>query len=387
MRSCLLPIETMNTEKLSPIGRNVDARDRTPAATAAFAEPIQLSFFEAVTPTTMNTPTIDDHAGTPAEQSPPAVPGCIDASVIAQVMVPPDASTSAEPALGERLRTTRETLGMSCEAAARKLKLPLKVLQALEADQYQRIGYSVYLRGYLTKYLELLDLPKVLADRVVSSVAEPPPLAMSGTVSRQRYMFQRYSGSALYLILTGVIIVPAVLLAMHAGLDQKVARIAPLDTPEVSLSVAAHDSDANASPTSGAGSASAPSAAVAPVATSDADESPLVASMAPFSAATQSVPNVPAVASEQHGLRLSLAAASWVEVIAADGRKLEYGLLPAGTVRNYSDDQPIEVRLGNAEGAIVQIDGKAQDVSAYRRANVVHFRLAAGELSAVHSGG
>ena len=377
----------MNTKKRSPIGRNVDARDRTPAATAAFAEDIQLSFFEAVTPTTMNTATIDDHAGTPVEQSPPAVPGCADASVIAQVTVVPDASTPAEPALGERLRTARETLGMSCEAAAHKLKLPLKVLQALEADQYQRIGYSVYLRGYLIKYLELLDLPKVLADRVASSVAEPPPLVMSGTVSRPHYLFQRYSGSALYLILTGVIIVPAVLLAMRVGLDQKVVRIAPLDTPEVSLPVAAHDSNANANPASAAGSVSATSDAVAPAAGSDTNESPLVASMAPFSAATQPAPSVAVVASEQHGLRLSLAAPSWVEVIAADGRKLEYGLLPAGTVRNYSDDQPLEVRLGNAEGATVQIDGKTQDVSAYRRANVVHFRLASGELSAVHSGG
>ena len=39
------------------------------------------------------------------------------------------------------------------------------------------------------------------------------------TISHSRYLFQRYSVSALYLILTGVIIVPAVLLAMRASFE------------------------------------------------------------------------------------------------------------------------------------------------------------------------
>jgi cytoskeleton protein RodZ len=99
--------------------------------------------------------------------------------------------------------------------------------------------------------------------------------------------------------------------------------------------------------------------------------------------ATEAVPaNVPG----RHSLRLRLAQASWVEIVASDGEKLDYGLLPAGTVRSYSSDKSIDVRLGNSEGATVEVDGKAQDLTQFRHANVAHFKLSDGEAAISHSG-
>src|SRR5581483_3675550 len=125
--------------------------------------------------------------------------------------------------LGQRLRAAREARGWRGEDVAQRLKLPLSTIQALEGDCYDRIGHGIYLRSYVTKYLRLLDLPQVLAERALGQEVELPPLVTSGTISRPRYLFQRYSVSALYLILTGVIIVPAVLLAMRAGFEPNLA--------------------------------------------------------------------------------------------------------------------------------------------------------------------
>ena len=290
--------------------------------------------------------------------------------------------------LGLRLRAAREAKGLTCEAAAQQLRLPASILQPLVAERFDRIGHAIYLRSYLTKYLQLLDLPLVLAERVVHEHAAPPPqLVTTGTVSRPRYLFERYSGSALYLILTGVIVVPAVLLAMRAGFDQNLVRVSPLDTTEIA-SPLPQAREENVPGTHTDASDAVAHATPAPASTS----APFIASMTPFPAATapESAASKSEVAANpgEHKLRLNLAEASWVEITANDGQKLEYGLLPAGSSRSYDAVKPLDVRIGNANGATLEVDGKARDIAPYRHSNVAHFKVADGETStAVHSGG
>jgi cytoskeleton protein RodZ len=300
----------------------------------------------------------------------------------------PTAATAdvAERSLGEHLQAARMAHGWSCEEAAHRLRFPASVIRALEAERYEQIGYGIYLRGYLIKYLQLLDLPLVLAERVLKNYAEPPPLLRRGSsVSRSRDLITRYSGSALYLVLTAVIVVPAVLLATHGGLESGASRITPLDTTEPSAAGVAGPPLATLSPTARADREPAPDASEASAPT----EQPLTASMTPFpptaptanpSAAT---PPPPA----EHQLSLRLSQPSWVEVVTADGAKLEFGLLPAGSVRSYPCTRTLEVRLGNVEGATVEIDGQRADLTPFRHANVAHFRLPAGSTTLTNSGG
>lgn len=300
----------------------------------------------------------------------------------------PAPTVAVDGSLGQRLRAAREARGMSCDAASRALRLPITVVKALEAEQFERIGHGVFLRGYLSKYLQLLDLPLVLADRVVQDHADLPPLTTNGTISHPRYLFERYSGSALYLILTGVIVVPAVLLALRAGFDQKLTRITPLDTspPAVTVSVADHAFGAPVA--DGQVSRPPPRSAAAP-APAKPDETPLVASMTPFpaAAADKKPAGVPAPVSKPgNRIHLSLTQASWVEIVDATGTKIEYGLLPAGSERDYASDQALDIRIGNAEGASLTIDGKALDLMAFRHANVAHLKVLDGAASTAHGG-
>jgi len=305
---------------------------------------------------------------------------------------PPQLPAQAQrESLGQRLRAAREVRGWSDADVASRLHLPIQIVQKLDADRFDAIGHRIYLRGYLTSYVRLLDLPTVLVDSVLQQhqqQLEPPPLTTSGTISHSRYLFQRYSVSALYLILTGVIIVPAVLLAMRAGLEPKITDLTTLDAQ--SAAATAESGKANsqqATPAAPADAAPETAAAAAVPTAAAASNSPLVASMAPFQAlahkdseAAQPPPQPTTSGSGAHTLRLSLKEASWVEVTAASGEKLEYGLLPAGTVRTISSDSVLDVRVGNSSGAEVSLDGQVQDLAPYRHSNVAHFKaFAAGQ--------
>src|SRR5688572_123590 len=80
----------------------------------------------------------------------------------AQGTSPPGPAAEA-PALartiGERLRAARERSGLSIAAAAEKLHLDPKVIEALEADRFAEVGASVYVRGHLRRYADFLGEP------------------------------------------------------------------------------------------------------------------------------------------------------------------------------------------------------------------------------------
>jgi cytoskeleton protein RodZ len=112
-------------------------------------------------------------------------------------------------------------------------------------------------------------------------------------------------------------------------------------------------------------------------------DQPLMASMAPFPSMDNgnvSAPKTePSAAMDtgtgSHSLGVTVDAASWVEVVGKDGKRLEYGLLPAGSSKTYHSDQPLDVRIGNSSGAQVSIDGQAVGLDDFRHANVAHFRV------------
>ena len=71
------------------------------------------------------------------------------------VQAPPPAPKS----IGERLRAGRERSGLSIAAAAEKLHLDAKVIEALEADRFAELGASVYVRGHLRRYGDFVGEP------------------------------------------------------------------------------------------------------------------------------------------------------------------------------------------------------------------------------------
>lgn len=282
----------------------------------------------------------------------------------------------APPSLGEQLRIGRGYLGMSVAEVSTRLKLSERIIRSLEADDFVALNDGVFLRGYVKSYARLVGLPVDVVHNVIRELTAPAPLVATGTIPRSRYLLDRWSVSATYLILTGLIVGPTVWLAMtHGGIEHSLVRTTPLDRaaqtvvvePETSPATAGMDSIVDASPMSQA------SARYADEATNEST-APIKASLAPFTASE--VANAsPALLGNEHTAALSISAASWIEVLKPDGTRLEYGVLPAGSERSYSSDSVLTVRIGNVAGTRLVVDGNTVDLVPLTRGNVAHLRL------------
>lgn len=288
-----------------------------------------------------------------------------------------DASSPAAGAaheLGSRLQAAREARGMDVQACGQKLRLPVRVLQRLEAGDFGKADDHVFTRGALQSYAKLLNVPEFAVDAALRAAApsQQPALVPTGSALRGNWM-QRYGAAATYIVLTAFVAVPLVWLGFRGGLDNHLTRIAPLDqTP----AVAAHGRITHAIKT--------PAPAPKPE-----QQQPLMASMTPFSAmnleAAASPQNAAAAPSQQaapapahsadHVLSLTASGDSWFEVTGADGKTLESGMLHAGDTRSYHSATPLGVTIGNADAVDVQSDGKPLSLDAYRRANVARFKV------------
>ena len=289
---------------------------------------------------------------------------------------------STEPhgvSFGSRLHAAREARGVDLETCAHTLKLPARVLRQLERDQYDDIDSKVYLGSYIGKYGRYLGINEASIQVEVDRIRQiEPPLVATGGISHSRFLLDRYATAATYVVLTAVIVVPMIWLGVRGTLDRDLSHLSPLDAaPVAQMDVPATRVAAN----------NGPSSLLAPVVppkvmlpqAQDQDQ-PLMASMAPFpNLESDSLSPIKPAAVDAgtggHSLMLSLSAASWVEVIGSGGARLEYGLLPAGSSKTYHSDQPLDVRIGNASGAQISIDGQSVGLDDFRHANVARFRV------------
>ncbi|MFA6232379.1 MAG: RodZ domain-containing protein [Rhodanobacter sp.] len=282
---------------------------------------------------------------------------------------------------GAQLHAAREASEVNLETCAQTLKLPARVLRQLECDQYDGIDSKVYLASYIGKYARHLGISDVAIQQELDRIQQiESPLVATGGISHSRFLLDRYATAATYVVLTLVIAVPTIWFGVRSTLDRDITHLAPLDAAPVAQSDAPAPSGSTALLAHTQASTLLP--ATVPPVVSPTQDQPLMASMAPFpnlssdtTAPAQSSPAAVDSGEGTHSLGLSLSAASWVEVVDADGSRLEYGLLPAGTHKIYHSDRPLDVRIGNAMSAQISVDGKAVSLDDFRRANVARFRM------------
>lgn len=260
--------------------------------------------------------------------------------------------------IGERLRQARVRAGISPAEAGAKLKMPTHVIEALEREDWAKIGAPVFVRGHLRSYAKLLDLP---ADSIAANVAVPPAKAAELVPRTYTPRMQRVAEQAgrrlVYVLITATIAVP-VWLATRSHLDGGANDAVPLDgAATLTLPQPAESADGRAP------------ARVQP--------EPLVASIAPLPQRTQS----PVAAGD---LAVSFSGESWVRVTAPDGSIIEQALVQPGQQRVFKSGQLGQAVLGNAQAISVQYQGRPVDLTPYIRANVARFAVSSdGSLQPV----
>ncbi|WP_246210911.1 RodZ domain-containing protein [Vogesella oryzae] len=269
--------------------------------------------------------------------------------------------------IGQQLRTAREAQGLSLLDVVDRLKLSPRQLEAIEAGQFDRLPGVTFVRGFVRNYARFLELDsdglmalldaqfppvKVEPAPVVAAVAEQRParsgknwlwllplLAAGGVIGWLQFAKQTTSSSepqALQLEVQG----------------------ASVPVVESSLPAAEQKAEASAMQAVAPVVASAPAVA-APV---------VAANPAPTASA-------PVAAAGEKSVRLTTRQESWVEVSDAHGKKVIFGLLPAGSDKQATGVPPFKLTIGNAAQVDLAYDGAAVDLKSKIRGTTAKFEL------------
>jgi cytoskeleton protein RodZ len=250
---------------------------------------------------------------------------------------------------GSKLKSERERRGLSAQKAADEMHLDRWVIDALEADDYQRIGPTVYAKGHLKKYAALLGLP---ATEILAGFESREP-SRAGSPAAGPSMLLRTrddapSSGRLSLIQIGAGVAVALLLGILWWRPWH-ARAKPPSAPPPAAVVHAAPADNNVESSLVASASAEPVAAEAPPPTA-ADPGTTVGTDSP----TALVPGA-----GRARLRLSFSADSWVDIHDASGKRTFAGNGLANSVKTISGAAPLRVYLGFGSGVQLEINDRA----------------------------
>lgn len=237
--------------------------------------------------------------------------------------------TLFEDPIGLRFRHAREKARWSLESVAQQLKLPTAVLDAIEREDWAKLGAPVFVRSYVGSYAKLLGLPVTLADEVVRGKPVPPLVSIGGSPASKPGL-SRHASSLGYLLLTIAVIAAVVALAMYYQSPRRGnTEVLPLDRAEAFATLAPFES--------------APPKAAAPGLTEE--------------------------------VRLRFRSESWVDLVDLSGTHVERGVVPAGSELRYPKGQLAQVTLGDADAVEVSLAGAPLDLAPFRDAKVARFTV------------
>lgn len=300
--------------------------------------------------------------------------------------------TAQEPVLpGKRLQAARQARGLSREEVASQLRLQVRLIAALEEDDYDVLPAQTFVSGYLRSYARLLELPDDSFATPVTSKSEPPPLVAAVASKKQASSRDWLARLVTYLVI-GAIGVSVVMwwLAQRQTVEPEL----PVARPEIvepggSLDLALPES----APPAADKETAVPDEAGEPA--SQPEESAVAASGETAVASDETAPVVEAVgqsdapeagepaslseAMPQSKLEMRFEADSWTEVSDNAERRLAYGLIKAGEVLVLRGEAPFRVFLGYAPGVTVYYNNDLFDHSPFQRRDVARFRIGRAE--------
>lgn len=288
----------------------------------------------------------------------------------------PTPSEHSQQSLGDRLRERRESLGLSLNQVAEKLRLRQQLIEQLEAGQLDLLGATVYVRGYLSSYLKLLGMPMMLVEQSIGSTVSShevvPPVLSAPVVRRTRFGLERLVRRTGHVFLTAAIVVPVIWLASYGQLPSRKAEITPLE-----VAVPAADVDASVTSLAAAATSAPNSPSTIPY---RAEAFPVMASLTPTlsSPVTELIDDGAPESADGFSapeLVLNVIDDSWVELRDTAGDVVDMGVFRAGSQHRYEIQPGFRLALGNASGVEVRLNGNVLDVTPYQRANVARFTL------------
>lgn len=270
---------------------------------------------------------------------------------------------------GAMLKAARESQGLHIGALAVMMKVPVRKLEALEADRFEELLDMVFTRALAASVSRVLKIDpiQVLAAlpkfEATSMKTDQESLNTPLQTNRFEWIQQLKNRLASPLGLGVALMVLAVLVILNWP-DQQAAGDAsaiPAPVPQTG----AHPVPTPALPASNPATAG-----------TVLDDVPLVIPQALSSPASATVPEASAPAVSAAGiLVLQSRQQSWVEVTDAGGVLQLRKTLAAGEAVQLSGALPLSVVLGRADVVDVMVRGERLDVTAMTQNNVARFEV------------
>lgn len=247
----------------------------------------------------------------------------------------------AHASIGETLRRRREERGLTAEQAAFQSKVPLRLVQALESDDYQLLPDPLYLIGLLHKYAGFLALDVATLDAEFQQVIQRPPrpsVAAPTPLPTATLPWKQILWTVAAILVVTPLLLIALSLASRRTTDQAVPARAVEQKAEDVASVGSGTGSKEPGPDSAAPS-SAPLSVVLP------DTAPSLGKEAVVSGV-----------STGHVLVARAQEMTWMSV-RVDGKDPREVLLQAGQMARFEAQTGFHVVVGNAGGVTLSLDG------------------------------
>jgi cytoskeleton protein RodZ len=313
-------------------------------------------------------------------------------------------SATLEPGIGQQLAAARQAKGLSTADVAEKLKLTARQIEALEAEEYERLPAAVFVRGFVRNYARLVGLaPEALvpslggAQAATETITAPSEGVTISSSPIKRWMIYLAAGFALFLLLVAILYNwlsqgekallvedPAAVAANPAPAEPPAASTpttpapAPVPAPESAPTTPGAPPPANApsaSPTP-VGQISAPAAPPPAPAPAKPPLAPTPATPAPANVPQPTPPSATqaAIPAGTGVVRMTAREESWVEVVDGNGKRM-HQYLPGGATATLRGVPPFKVTIGNAAGVQLRYNEQLIDLQPFTGDRVARLTL------------
>ena len=250
--------------------------------------------------------------------------------------------------VGATFRGKRERLGLSVEDAAKSLKFGSHLVQAIEDEQWEKLGPPIFAKSYINSYIKLLGLNEAIKHEI--------PNLSSGTTALKTITQARVEPAGIQSksILALVTLLGLTALGAFLYFRSPAVEMAPIDN---SIPLSMPVTDAPAKPSKAAVSAT--------------DSAPLQAPLTETTPATQG--SAAAVPVSQLLVRTKME--TWLEIRDINGAVLFSELIPAGQERTHALEKVGKITLGHAASAELLINGGARDITPFIKDDVARFTV------------
>lgn len=291
---------------------------------------------------------------------------------------------TAQATAGTLLRAAREAAGLHVAALAVSMKVPVKKLEALEADRFDLLPDAVFVRALASSVCRNLKIDPAPVLSLLPHQHVPRLGTSDGGINAPFHA----AGESRPLTVPNalkqpVVIVVLILLAAALGVlffPEWQAEVPPEDvaatTESVQVVPLAQNPAADIPPPPVAFEPVAPAAAVAastPIALPVAPAFVVQTAAVMPEVKAASAPALPPAAGQQVVFRVK--GPSWVEVTDAKGAILMRRNLTEGDTTGISGALPLSVVVGRADVTEVEVKGKPFNLAAIAKDNVARFEV------------